>query len=251
MARITNFAPFALVLGCFSLVACAGQPHKWGAAAPASADNAPSAPAETTNASVEPKSSAADADADVTCERAACIPLCTKAGNPTACKEAGYALRDGSGIEADFARAAAAFDRACKKKERYSCHELGKAYMVGEGVPTDPAKGIALHQIACDLGVGQACDDLAKLYEKGEAVAQDHPRAIEFLVQGCLAEDYQVWTCNSLRRFADKKDKLATKVLADWKKACAKKDATACRGNERITPKDANANAKDAKSAKK
>lgn len=230
------------------LTACAGQPRKWGGAAPAAAPGTTEASTPTSAPATSARSRASrgtvettSASIDTSCEGARCIAVCDRTGDGTACKEAGYALRDGTGVEADFARAAAAFDKSCRKNNRYGCHELAKAYGVGEGVTADVNKSIMLYSSACDAGVGQACDDLAKLYDKGESVGKDHAKAIELLARGCVAEDFQVWTCTSLRKAADAKDKLATKAIADWKKACAKKDVLACRGVDRITPRDKNA----------
>lgn len=215
------------------LAGCAGQPRKWGAAEPrpAVADapaKAAAAPVETTSAAVP-----------TPCEGAQCIAVCDASGEADACKEAGYALRDGTGgVETNFARAASSFDKACKKKNRYGCHELAKAYSVGEGVTADVAKAVGLYTTACDLGVGQACDDLAKMNEKGDGVTKDHDKAIALLGRGCVAEDYQVWTCASLHKAEVAKDKAAMKLVADWQKACKKtKDELACRGVERLTPK--------------
>lgn len=234
----------AVATSVFVLSACAGQPRKWGTAAPASAPS--DAPAASAGSAKAPRAGVetTSASIDTSCEGARCVAVCDRTGDGDACKEAGYALRDGSGVEIDFAHAAASFDKACRKNNRYGCHELAKAYSVGEGVGADPNKAIMLYSSACDAGLGQACDDLAKVYDKGESVTKDHAKAIQLLARGCVAEDFQLWTCTSLRRAADAKDKLAQRAIADWKKSCAKKDALACRGLDRMTARDAAKNAK-------
>jgi TPR repeat protein len=87
---------------------------------------------------------------------------------------------------------------------------------------------------ACDLGRGQACDMLSKRAESGEGMKKDHAKSIAFLAKGCAAEDYQVWTCNSLKKAIEGKDRDAVKAVAAWKKGCAAKDAQACNGLERV-----------------
>jgi TPR repeat protein len=101
-------------------------------------------------------------------------------------------------------------------------------------VPQDAAKAITLYGTACDLGRGDACDKLSKRSESGDGVKKDHAKAIAYLVKGCAAEDYQVWTCNSLEKVIEAKDKEAVKAAVAWKKACAARDAKACTGLERL-----------------
>ena len=216
-----------LGLSALFLVACAGAPQRWGSAKPTTVQKPTPTETTVTSAAVSPTNEIAAA-----CKGAGCVSACERTTDMDACREAGYALRDGS--SPDFARAARMFDKACTKKDRRACHELGKAFSVGEGIPADANKAVALYGVACDQGLGQACEDLSKLHEKGEGVSQDHTKAVELLARGCVAEDFQMWTCNALKKTAtEKKDKLAQKVIADWKKACAAKDATACRGLDR------------------
>ncbi len=228
------------VLALLTLAGCAGQPRKWGAE-PRAAAPAAEVPAAANSKKARPATDVETTSASVAtpCEGAQCIGVCDASSDGDACKEAGYALRDGTGgVETNFGRAAVAFDKSCKKKNRYGCHELAKAYSVGEGVTADAGKAVGLYTTACDLGVGQACDDLAKMNEKGEGVAKDHQKAVELLARGCVAEDYQVWTCASLRKAEVAKDKAAMKIVGDWQKACKKsKDELACRGLERLAPK--------------
>lgn len=225
MPSISSFAP-AFVVSALLLSACAGQPRKWGQTSSATPKRST---AVVTNAEVEKPS------IPTACHTAGCIDVCEKTREAEACKEGGYALRDGSGVATDFPRAAQFFERACQKKDRYACHELAKAVVVGEGIPADVPKAVVLYTSACDLGVGQACDDLSKLLEKGEGVPKDHVKAMELLGRGCVAEDFQLWTCNALKKAVEKKDKDATRIVAGWKKACAAKDVLACRGLDRTS----------------
>ena len=228
-----NALSAALFLSLVEVVACASPPRKWGGASTAANANASHATAPASSAETS------SAVMSTSCEQARCIVVCDKTGDGEACIEAATALRDGAGVSTDFARAASFFGKACKKQVRRACHELAKAYSVGEGVAPDAKQAVSLYGDACDMGVGQACEDLAKLHEKGQGVAQDHAKAIELMARGCAAEDFQVWTCTSLRKAADKKDTIALRALSEWKKACAKKDATACRGVERTSVKTA------------
>ena len=238
-----TFAPSTQVFAVaslFVLAACAGPPRKWGSAPAKSAPvegTAASTPTPTTTTTTT--SAVEKASLPSGCQNAACIEVCERTKEAEACKEAGYALRDGSSN--DFVRAAKFFDRACQKKNRYACHELAKATAVGEGVKAEPEKAVTLYTTACEMGVGQACDDLAKIHEKGEMIPRDHTKAIDLLARGCVAEDFQLWTCTALRKAVDKKDKDAQRVVAGWKKACGTKDVIACRGLDRagMGPKSA------------
>ncbi|MBK6697763.1 MAG: sel1 repeat family protein [Myxococcales bacterium] len=156
-----------LGLSALFLVACAGAPQRWGSAKPTTAQKPTPTETTVTSAAVSPTNEIAAA-----CKGAGCVSACERTTDMDACREAGYALRDGS--SPDFARAARMFDKACTKKDRRACHELGKAFSVGEGIPADANKAVALYGVACDQGLGQACEDLSKLHEKGEGVPQDH-----------------------------------------------------------------------------
>ena len=66
---------------------------------------------------------------------------------------------------------------------------------------------------------------------------KDHKKAVALLAKGCVAADYQVWTCNAFAKVVASKDGVAVKIAEDWKKACAAKDTQTCSGLERIAPK--------------
>jgi hypothetical protein len=62
-----------------------------------------------------------------------------------------------SGAEADPAKAASYFDRACALGDGESCHELAAAYGKGNGVTKDAARAKTLEKRACELGFAAAC----------------------------------------------------------------------------------------------
>ncbi len=62
-----------------------------------------------------------------------------------------------SGAEADPAKAANYFDRACKLGDGESCHELALAYEKGSGVARNSGMAKALEKQACDLGFAASC----------------------------------------------------------------------------------------------
>jgi TPR repeat protein len=182
---------------------------------------------------------AAETDEDGDCKGQSCATRCDKNARPRDCLAAGEALRQGNdGVTASAARAVKYLEKACTLKEREGCYDLGELYASGEeGVPQDEPKAVAMLTSACDLGRGQACDMLSKRAENGEGMKKDHAKAIAFLTKGCAAEDYQVWTCNSLKKAIEGKDRDAVKAVTTWKKACAAKDAHACNGLERVGAK--------------
>jgi hypothetical protein len=225
-----------------TIPACGGPPSAKGpddkaatdrAAEKATADKA----AEKATADKAPAEEAApEGNEDGDCKGQSCITKCDAKAEPRNCLEAGEALRMGNdGVTASAAKAVKYLDRACTLKEREGCYRLGVIYAGGEeGVPEDAAKSVALLTTACDLGRGDACDMLSKRFESGEGVKKDHAKAIALIAKGCAAEDYQVWTCNSLKKASDAKDREAVKAVAAWKKACAAKDAGACTGLDRL-----------------
>ena len=61
------------------------------------------------------------------------------------------------GSDADPAKAASYFDRACKLGDGESCHELAVAYQKGNGVEKNVGMATALEKQACDLGFAASC----------------------------------------------------------------------------------------------
>jgi TPR repeat protein len=98
----------------------------------------------------------------------------------------------------------------------------------------DDERSIEHYEKACRYGRGEACDRLARRYEEGDALSRDHAKAVTLLAQGCAAEDYQVWTCNTLRALVSKKDDHAVRAAEGWTKACSAGNAEACRAKERL-----------------
>jgi hypothetical protein len=231
---LSSLSSLSVILAALALgVACGGG----GAGKGASAAPAPSASASASAANDGEASAPTEDDQDGACTGKECLAKCDAKGRAGDCLAAGEALRNGSdGVAEDHKRAAKYLDKACTLGEREGCYRLADLFFTGDGVDADVAKGVALLGKACDLGRGDACDQLAKRAEKGEGVPKDHRRAVALLAKGCVAEDYQVWTCSSLREAAEKKDPEAVKALADWKKGCdATKEAKACAGVERTT----------------
>jgi hypothetical protein len=218
------------------LVACGGASSNTApqSVAPKQETNTANVTAKTTDGASESSD-----DDDGSCQGAACLKLCDTKHRRGDCENAGEALRTGSdGVKEDEKAAVPYLQKACELQSREGCYRLADLYESSEVVPHDDVKVVALFGRACDLGRGDACDQLSRRADSGTGMAKDHKKAIALLVKGCVAEDYQVWTCNRLRETAEKKDPDASAALAQWKSACdAKKDATACAGVDRTTKK--------------
>jgi TPR repeat protein len=64
---------------------------------------------------------------------------------------------NGSGVEADPAKAATFLDRACAGGDGEGCNDLAVAYEKGTGVTRDRRRSVELFKKACELGFQGAC----------------------------------------------------------------------------------------------
>lgn len=62
------------------------------------------------------------------------------------------------GVRADFARAAACFDRACDLGFSRGCRMLGGLYHAGVGIRQDHKRALEYYGRACDGGDQVGCD---------------------------------------------------------------------------------------------
>ena len=173
--------------------------------------------------------------ADGTCLGQLCVTRCDKLSRPEDCYRAGDAYRRGKyDVVISLPTGLKYLEKACARKSREGCYDLGRMFSVGDrGITQDVAQAIPWLTKACDLGRGQACDELAKHAENGEGMVKDHVKAIAWLVQGCVAPDFQPWTCSAFRKAVDAKDPEAMKAVQAWKTGCAAKEKAACAGLKR------------------
>ena len=214
-----------------SAVACGPSRRRFMTNTPDTA--AAPAPVASSSATANQDTDTEDGD----CKDSECIPRCDKRKRLLDCTKAGDALRNGEGVKANPVRAMKMYEKACEKKGPDACYWLADLLANEEVTGHDEARAVETLDKACEYGNGQGCDTLSGRYEKGQGVKKDHARAVELLGKGCAATDFQVWTCNSLRTLVDKRDKDATKLAAEWKKACTGGDAKACTAQERMLKK--------------
>jgi TPR repeat protein len=87
-------------------------------------------------------------------------------GDAAACVEAGRVLQEGRALEADGARAARWYERACELDRAEGCVRLGILHRFGAGVRHDEARAVALFDRACASGDEDGCrlrDDPVRL----------------------------------------------------------------------------------------
>jgi TPR repeat protein len=89
-------------------------------------------------------------------------------GDADACLQAGRVLQEGRALEADGARAAAWYRRACELGLPDGCVRLGILHRFGAGVRLDEARAATLFERACVAGDQEGCrlrDDPVRLEE--------------------------------------------------------------------------------------
>ncbi len=106
------------------------------------------------------------------------------------CEALGRLYAEGRLVEADLARAGAAFSAGCEKGAATACAELAAMSRDGRGVPRNAPMAAALYTLACQGGHGAACAPAAALFTSGEGgVPRDPRRAAGLLAAGCAAGD--------------------------------------------------------------
>ncbi|HVV85043.1 MAG TPA: tetratricopeptide repeat protein, partial [Kofleriaceae bacterium] len=100
---------------------------------------------------------AGGADAALALYRAGC-----DGGRGETCTRLGDVLRDGEGVKADPAGAAAAYRAGCEARhpDGVACTSLARAYQAGRGVGADPAAALAALTRGCRLGDNGSCFEL-------------------------------------------------------------------------------------------
>ncbi len=66
----------------------------------------------------------------------------------------------GEGVENDYLKAAALYEKTCNGGEAYGCKVLGDMYYKGEGVEKDYLKAIQFIEKACNNGLKRECEML-------------------------------------------------------------------------------------------
>ncbi len=122
----------------------------------------------------EPSDASQFASAASGCER----------GDARSCALAAVRFRNGVGVIADRAKAAAFSERSCTLGFAIGCNDLGVSYFDGWGVPVDKARAVTLFTEACEHGAVIACINRAMTAEQGEPDALD-TRAFGMLESAC------------------------------------------------------------------
>lgn len=94
--------------------------------------------------------------------------LWTKAcmgGNPNACTWLGFSLLRGTGSAKNVGRATFLLDKACHDGHATACDVLGTLFAFGDGVARDNTKAESLFRSACELGSATGCSRLGLIYK--------------------------------------------------------------------------------------
>lgn len=101
--------------------------------------------------------------------------------HPEGCHNLGHMYSEGDGVDADRARAAEAWEKACDLGNAPSCAAAGDVHHdAGEHTRANP-----LWRRGCDGGVPDACYDLATSLRLGRGIDRDAPGAMRILEPIC------------------------------------------------------------------
>jgi hypothetical protein len=103
-------------------------------------------------------------------------------GEPAAARDIAYRLRNGTSIQVDETKVAAALKPAADAGEVEAMRALGPMIIRGRGVKQDPAMGLAMVKRAAEKGSSDAEKDLFQLYLDGApGVPANRPEAMKWL----------------------------------------------------------------------
>ncbi|MDY4446240.1 tetratricopeptide repeat protein, partial [Campylobacter sp.] len=88
-----------------------------------------------------------------------------KVNNANSCYLAGFLLRSGAGVEANYEASAKFYDKACKLNDNNGCSSLALAYTFGIGVEKNLQIAYKYDKKACNLGNGLSCYYIGTEYE--------------------------------------------------------------------------------------
>ncbi len=118
-------------------------------------------------------------------DRAAGVVWVVKAaeqGDPDAARDIAYRLRNGTAINVDETKVAAALKPAADAGEVEAMRALGPMIIRGRGVKQDPVAGLAMVKRAAEKGSSDAEKDLFQLYLDGApGVPVNRPEAMKWL----------------------------------------------------------------------
>ncbi len=103
-------------------------------------------------------------------------------GEPAAARDIAYRLRNGTAVNVDETKVAAALKPDADAGEVEAMRALGPMIIGGHGIKQDPAAGLAMIKRAADKGSFDAEKDLSDLYLRGApGVTASRPEALKWL----------------------------------------------------------------------
>jgi uncharacterized protein len=111
---------------------------------------------------------------------------CEDDGDPQACLGHGFMVESGyGGGEADPAKAALHYAKACEADLWAGCNYLANLYRRGAGVERDAERSVQLYSQACDEGFSLSCHTLGVMYLRGRALEPDPASGYEYIQRAC------------------------------------------------------------------
>lgn len=111
----------------------------------------------------------------------------------------GNMLRDGEGMQRDFAEAVQWYRKAADQGDPEAQTNLGAMYVSGRGVPRDYSEAVRWYRKAADQGNAAAQSNLWTSYMQGQGVPEDHSEAARWLrkaaEQGLAQAQYNLAIC--------------------------------------------------------
>jgi len=111
----------------------------------------------------------------------------------------GNMLRDGEGMQQNFAEAVQWYRKAADQGDPEAQTNLGAMYVSGRGVPRDYTEAVRWYRKAADQGNAAAQSNLWTSYMQGQGVPEDHSEAARWLrkaaEQGLAQAQYNLAIC--------------------------------------------------------
>lgn len=148
-----------------------------------------------------------------------------KLNSMESCEIVGRLFYEGKkGLEKNYSKAEALFEKACLNGQPKSCYTLGYMYEFGVGVKKNKEKLVHYYKASCDKehSYGWACFSLGTLYFNGLSVEKNILTAINYYERSC--NNGNVFGCNELGKINNegmafvKKDQSKAKEF--YTKAC-------------------------------
>jgi hypothetical protein len=143
----------------------------------------------------------------------------------------------GRGVPRDGSKALGLAVEACQGGAAVGCTVIAGMYDRGMGVPVDRARATRLAERACNAGDSIGCTMAAQAYMEGRpGIAVDRTKMADYLERACVAGE--AWGCVNAGKAYETGDGVQASAATArdlYRRACAKKNATACEGEKRLT----------------